>query len=570
MFEHHRSLIAFRGCMVAVCLALLAGCLPRTTNPAAPVPTGLTATAGDAVVTLTWTASTGATGYNVKRATTSGGPYTKLASPTSAAYTDTAVTDGTTYYYVVSALNAAGESADSAQASATPKAPSEPPAVPTNLTAAAGDTQVSLAWSASSGATSYHVKRSTTSGGPYTQIAAPTSSAYVDTSVTNGTTYYYVVSAVNSAGESANSAQVSALPSAPPPTTFGTWINVTPAGVDLTDTLPCGNYGAVTVQADPANPSNLYTEFNCQGIWKSTDYGVTWSGPINTGTNGAAVGDCSGGIAISTTSTASIPTIYESCLRGTGIGFWKSVDGGVNWTQYVVGATTRQDYYPPSIDPYDQNHLLMAGHEFDSLVQSVDGGQTWTSVSLNNGMLEPNGTGAVFFINTGNASTTRGTWLWMAQQSGGLYGTWRTANSGAAWVQVDKNEHTAGAGQIYQPDNNGVVFMPGIYSELGWGVLRSSDYGQTWTHVGMTFNETVVIGTSKNVYAMFGIPVGPGGVNDPVFEVAFQPGNGTWVSPGTPAGLTQGSAQLSVVNDGTHNILVGAMWNSGVWRYIEP
>jgi hypothetical protein len=570
MFEYHRRSIAFRGCMAAVCLALVAGCLPRTNNPAAPVPAGLTATAGDAVVTLNWTASTGATGYNVKRASTSGGPYTKLASPTSTGYTDTAVTNGTTYYYVVSAQNAAGESANSAQVSATPKAPSVPPAAPTNLKATAGDTEVSLAWTASSGATSYHVKRSTTSGGPYTQIAAPTSSAYVDASVTDGTTYYYVVSAVNSAGESANSAQVSALPSKPPPTTFGTWIDVTPSGVDLADMLPCGNFGAVTVQADPAHPSNLYTEFNCQGIWKSTDYGVTWTGPINTGNNGAAVGDCSGGISISPSSTASVPTIYESCIRGTGIGFWKSLDGGVNWTQYVVGATSRQDYYPPSIDPYDQNHLLMAGHEFDSIVESVDGGQTWTSVTMANGMLEPNGSGAVFFINTGNATTTRGTWLWLAQGSGGLYGTWRTVNGGAGWVQVDKNEHPLGASQIYQPDNNGVVYMAGLYSELGYGVLRSSDYGQTWTHVGMAVNETVVIGTSKNVYAMYGVPLGPGGVSDPAFEVASQPGNGAWVSPGTPAGLTQGSAQFSVVNDGTHNVLVGAMWNSGVWRYVEP
>jgi hypothetical protein len=212
----------------------------------------------------------------------------------------------------------------------------------------------------------------------------------------------------------------------------------------------------------------------------------------------------------------------------------------------------------------------MAGHEFDSIVESVDGGQTWTSVTMANGMLEPNGSGAVFFINTGNATTTRGTWLWLAQGSGGLYGTWRTVNGGAGWVQVDKNEHPLGASQIYQPDNNGVVYMAGLYSELGYGVLRSSDYGQTWTHVGMAVNETVVIGTSKNVYAMYGVPLGPGGVSDPAFEVASQPGNGAWVSPGTPAGLTQGSAQFSVVNDGTHNVLVGAMWNSGVWRYVEP
>ena len=88
------------------------------------------------------------------------------------------------------------------------------PAVPTGLAATAGDAQVSLRWSASSGASSYHVKRATTSGGPYTQIGAPVSAGYTDTAVANGTTYHYVVSALDSAGESANSGQVNAVPAA--------------------------------------------------------------------------------------------------------------------------------------------------------------------------------------------------------------------------------------------------------------------------------------------------------------------------------------------------------------------
>jgi hypothetical protein len=576
MFERHPSLVAFRGFMIAVSLALLVGCLPRVDKLADPGPTNLVATAGDTAVTLTWTASSGATGYNVKRATSSGGPYTQIGAPTSPGYTDSSLTNGTTYYYVVTALSSKGESSNSTEASATPKGASVPPATPTDVVATAGDSMVSLTWTASSGASGYYVKRSSTSGGPYTQIAAPTSPSYTDSGLTNGTTYYYVISAFNSAGESANSAQVGTSASPPPPTTFGTWTDVTPAGADLTDMLPCGNFGAVTVQVDPAHPSNLYTEFNCQGIWKSTDYGATWTGPINTGANGAAVGDCSGGVAISPSSTATVPTIYEACLRGAGEGFWKSVDGGVNWTNYFVAPTgvSRQDYYPPVIDPYDESHLLMAGHEQDSLVQSVDGGQTWTNVPVASGMLQNTGgglgTGAIFFINTGNAATTRGNWLWMASQSGGLHGTWRTADGGANWAQVDKNEHPDGSAQIYQPDNNGVVYIAGLYSTLGTGVLRSSDYGQTWTHVGLDVNEMVVTGTSKNVYSMFGAPVGPGNSTDPLFEVASQPGTGTWVKPGTPAGLTQGSAQITIVNDGTHNILVGAMWNSGVWRYIEP
>jgi hypothetical protein len=69
---------------------------------------------------------------------------------------------------------------------------------------------------------------------------------------------------------------------------------------------------------------------------------------------------------------------------------------------------------------------------------------------------------------------------------------------------------------------------------------------------------------------MFGAAVGAGNNLNPAFEVASQPGTGGWVMPGTPASLFQGPGQISIVNDGSHNILLGAMWNAGVWRYIEP
>jgi len=80
----------------------------------------LQATAGNAQISLTWNASSGAASYNVKRSTTNGGPYTTIASPTTASYTDTGLTNGTPYYYVVSAVNSAGESNPSSQATATP------------------------------------------------------------------------------------------------------------------------------------------------------------------------------------------------------------------------------------------------------------------------------------------------------------------------------------------------------------------------------------------------------------------------------------------------------------------
>ncbi|PXA03436.1 hypothetical protein DDZ13_12135 [Coraliomargarita sinensis] len=177
-------------------------------------PTGLAATPGDGQVDLTWNVSSGAASYNVKRGTAEGGPYSTVASPTTNSFSDSTVSNGTTYYYVVSAVNAEGESPDSGEASATPQA--LPPDAPTGLVATPGDGQVDLSWDASSGADSYNVKRGTSMGGPYSTVASPNNNSLTDATVSNGTTYYYVVSAVNTNGESGNSGEVSATPQAAP------------------------------------------------------------------------------------------------------------------------------------------------------------------------------------------------------------------------------------------------------------------------------------------------------------------------------------------------------------------
>lgn len=100
----------------------------------------------------------------------------------------------------------------------------------------------------------------------------------------------------------------------------GVWTNVTPAGVDLTSPLDCGNYGTISVQTDPMMPSDLYAQFNCQGIWKSTDYGQTWRGPINTGAGGKGASGA-GGIVIPRAGTTTPPVIYYGGIRGSGVGF---------------------------------------------------------------------------------------------------------------------------------------------------------------------------------------------------------------------------------------------------------
>lgn len=96
------------------------------------------------------------------------------------------------------------------------------PAAPTNLVATIGDASVALSWSASSNATSYYVKRSLASGTGYTAIATNTSLAFTNTGLSNGTLYYFIVSAVGPAGEGTDSIAVSARPTSSAPVTVST------------------------------------------------------------------------------------------------------------------------------------------------------------------------------------------------------------------------------------------------------------------------------------------------------------------------------------------------------------
>lgn len=177
-------------------------------------PTNLLAVSADSKVTLFWAAAGGAANYYVKRSQTQGGPYAIVASNIVTTYINTAVVNDQTYYYVVSATNALGESANSTEVIGQPKAS------PQNLVAVGGTNQVKLTWTPFAGAASYSVQRSEITSGPYTEVgAAVTASEFLDTSLlVPGRTYYYVVQAnLTGGGQSGVSAEASAVtaPSAP-------------------------------------------------------------------------------------------------------------------------------------------------------------------------------------------------------------------------------------------------------------------------------------------------------------------------------------------------------------------
>jgi Fibronectin type III domain len=200
-------------------------------TPAAPPgqPTGLTATPGDSKVTLSWAApgSDGGapvTGYGIWQGTSPGDESDAPINGSPFAGTSTTVTglnNGTTYYFVLIAFNRAGGGPASEEVSATP---ATVPGEPMGVTVTPGDSQVTLSWFApglDGGAqiSHYVVREGTRPGG---ESDAPVCGSPVSgtsttvTSLANGTTYYFTVTAANSVGPGPASAEVLATPRAAP------------------------------------------------------------------------------------------------------------------------------------------------------------------------------------------------------------------------------------------------------------------------------------------------------------------------------------------------------------------
>ncbi len=187
-----------------------------TSLPPPAAPTGLAAVGGDSMVTVSWDIVPGAITYNLWRATTSGGPYILVAGNiggVNLGYTDHAVTNLTTYYYVVTA-NRSSPSPFSTEVSATPSA------IVARVTAAATNGQIVISWIGSSGA-NYNLKRSFVTGGPYVMIASSLSATnFTDATVATCQNYYYVVTVTNAGNESLNSPEASAEVPGPLPLQF--------------------------------------------------------------------------------------------------------------------------------------------------------------------------------------------------------------------------------------------------------------------------------------------------------------------------------------------------------------
>jgi hypothetical protein len=256
-WEFRSGLLARWGVIGALTLGLLTACGGSSNPPDAPAQ--LQAVPGDAQVTLSWDAASGADSYNVYWSTTAGvtpSTGTKIESATSP-YVQTSLDYAATYYYIATAVNNDGESEASAEVSVTLA-----PAAPATVSALSADGEVIVDWRDVPGATTYDLYWSTdpdvtpATGTKIEDVSAP----YVHKGLANGTTYYYVVVANGAGGSSGDSAQTSAVPQ----------VDVPGAPTEVSAILTPETTKSVTLQWSPPAPPTDPADILSYNLYRST------------------------------------------------------------------------------------------------------------------------------------------------------------------------------------------------------------------------------------------------------------------------------------------------------------
>lgn len=197
-------------------LAATSSSFSNATNPPA-TPSGLSVSAGDGTIGVSWSSVSGASSYNILRGL-SAGSLSQIGTSATNSFTDNTVVNGTVYYYAIQSVSAGGTSSSSSSLQGESLSVPSISSVAINDTAGSGALVVT--WSASTGATSYSVKYSTNSGSASSgttgcSVSSPTISCTI-TGLSADTTYYLVINATNTNSGSVNSSESSGVPRSAP------------------------------------------------------------------------------------------------------------------------------------------------------------------------------------------------------------------------------------------------------------------------------------------------------------------------------------------------------------------
>ena len=246
--------------------------------------------------------------------------------------------------------------------------------------------------------------------------------------------------------------------------------------------------------------------------------------------------------------------MYTTNGYGSDQGLYKSVDGGVNWTE-MLGTTRTQttgDVYSIQIDPNDHQHLLVGFHSdwpsgTPGVIESKNGGASWIvhppQPSWGHGHY-------VFFI-------TSTTWLIATQDDG----FWRTTNSGQSWNKVADQSMSHGGDSLYRGADGA------LYTGASQTLLRSTNDGESWTEVGFHSSDGyyAVIGDGTNLWSQ---PANTGfataNPQPPYYTSPVSDGT-TW-SPYHANETFPENGPMSMAFDPANGIIYSSNWRAGVWR----
>jgi len=350
----------------------------------------------------------------------------------------------------------------------------------------------------------------------------------------------------------------------------GTWKNVTPAGLDLSG----APMGASTVCHDVARPSDVYMFVQYNGVWRSTDYGVSWL-KASTGANINRLQEgCPWYSAIDANPSrdpSTPPALYATSGYGA-MGVWKSTDGGVNW----FDVWTTNIYAPDGVtnisadvsrdiaallmaSSTNPNRLILSMHSYsgtggnNGIFETVDGGGKWIVHKAQQFQFQPHSDDLGLFDSV----------TWVVSKGIGSAGTdvFRTTNAGASWQnatgQLAKSlgARMARAGNVWYSSTKSADAL-----------YKTSDKGVTWVKTSCPgFRVTWVAATATKVYCGAGYDFDP----QPEIYSAALSNDSVWQME--KVSTMSGSGEDACVTfDGVHYIIIGAFHKAGFWRYVEP
>ena len=346
----------------------------------------------------------------------------------------------------------------------------------------------------------------------------------------------------------------------------GAWDTASISPVTFTDTANPGAFTgkSMAIAVDPFDSATVWLGTGNSGLFRSTDCGGTWT-HVNTGANGTALDQSSlWSMAIDPVHRG---TIYVTADYGSGY-LWKSVNGGVDWTDVVASSAWYPYLYGSdadhnnsfvnnvSMDPNNPLHLVAMSHgncnpmyPNGCIAETTDGGATWSNiVSMPQPWSEKGGVQII------DATT----WIWGGgDQQLGLY---VTKDNGQTWTQAVPGGSGDGVGELSTQSLaravDGAYYIPSLE-----GVLRSTD-GLAWTRAWQPLNagNAVVMAvavTATTIYA-----------SDGEFYSAPLGDYATWAPMTSPA--TQDDPAEFLALDEAHHVLYASCWAGGVFRFGVP